>query len=173
VNGLDSALATLAAAHAELCTGFAARMARRIAPARAVALYARHLELTESEARHLRGVVRRSLGARCGEWSAGDGVMRFRDWLRSNSAPWGDPALTDIVRTELAWCERAIAGTARRVVTRQSSRDAALALLGRLPLSAAVQSAVYGEVLARTAAVSPLRALRPARPPRRLAAHRV
>jgi hypothetical protein len=143
----DTILATLGAAHAELCAGLAARLAGRVPPTRVVDLYARAMSMAPDEAGWLRRHVLRGRPVNSSPRYAG--LLRFRDWMRIHAAPWNDPRLAAELEAEFARCRRVLAVLAARRVGSPSG-DLSLAMIQGLPVQPALKAEARSEVLRRS-----------------------
>jgi hypothetical protein len=106
----------LGAAHAELCSVLALRLAGRVSPSRVVDLYAAALELDSDEAHWVRTNVERRAGGTTAHRRKSGALLRFRDWMRLHRAPFNDAALATQLEQEFARCRYLLARLASRTV---------------------------------------------------------
>jgi hypothetical protein len=164
----------LLAAHAQLSGAIAERYIGRVPPHRVLQLYCGALDVVAADMQWLKSQLGRAgLHERYERQPAvaRRGVLRFRDWLRINAAPHGDPALRARIDSDLAQCRRLIGELQARLATRNGQavpaavRTSAAPRPGfRVPAGANQAAAVSGTARPSTAAHA---GLFPAMGPRR------
>jgi hypothetical protein len=165
-SALTRASATLLSAHAHLCLAAAARLSSRLPAARAVALYCRAHDLSQVDERWIRMQVLARMGA---IWPSpgrtiapGAGRIErirhtMRQWVRVRFAPFGDPALQELLEFEFAHARVVILELHVRsairlasIVGREVSAPAAVALyLDRMRVRNDVSGAEYAVAVSR------------------------